>query len=64
VLSPVASVVETATALARTYGIKVRSNIDKGGAFWVLTSNPDSELGRQLAQLGMRFNPGKGFWIQ
>jgi len=57
-------IVETAMALASTYGTKVRNNLDKGGAFWVLTNNPGSPLGRKLTELGMRFNPGKGFWIQ
>jgi hypothetical protein len=61
---PVRSVVKVASELARINRIKVQDNLDKGGAFWVLTSEHNSALGLELIRLGMTFNPGKGFWIK
>ncbi len=58
------AVVKTATELARISGVAIHNNLDKGGAFWVLTSDTTSVLGRQLANLGMRFLPSKGYWTK
>jgi hypothetical protein len=57
-------VVKTASELARINRVKVQDNLDKGGAFWVLSNEPNSVLGRELIKLGMSFNPGKGYWIK
>jgi hypothetical protein len=58
------SAVKIAVELARINRVKVQDNLAKGGAFWVLANDPKSVLGRELVQLGMTFNPGKGFWIK
>jgi hypothetical protein len=57
-------VVRTASELARINRVKVQDNLDKGGAFWVLTSEANSVLGRELAKLGMTFHTAKGYWIK
>lgn len=62
--SPLQRAVEVASELARINDVKVLDNRSKGGAFWVLSSDSKSVLGRELVQLGMSFNPGKGFWIK
>lgn len=61
---PIQAVVKTAGELARINNVQVLNNLGKGGAFWVLTSEQNSVLGRELTQLGMTHHPSKGFWIK
>jgi len=46
-------------AFAEIYGLAVEDNRLKGGAFWVLV---DGANYHQLAKLGFKFKPGKGWW--
>lgn len=63
-LTPLQATVQSAIKIAESSRVKVQDNLAKGGAFWVLTNNEHSPTGRELTRLGMRFNPGKGFWIK
>lgn len=47
------------TALAECYGLHTEDFRPKGGAFWVMVNSADWY---QLAQLGFKFKPGKGWW--
>lgn len=62
--SSLQATVQSAIKIAESSRVKVQDNLAKGGAFWVLTNNEHSPTGRELTRLGMRFNPGKGFWIK
>ena len=57
-------VISQAKELARINKVEIQDNLEKGGAFWVLASNPDTVLGRELARLGMTHHPEKGYWIK
>lgn len=56
--------ISVATELARINRVKTENNIHKGGAFWVLSTDFNSVLGRELSKLGMTLHPGKGYWIK
>lgn len=57
-------VISQAKELARINKVEIQDNLQKGGAFWVLASNPDTMLGRELARIGMAHHPEKGYWIK
>lgn len=63
-VSTTSNAVEIALELARINGVRIENNVSKGGVLWILATERNSVLGKELTRLGFKFHAARGFWIQ
>jgi len=50
------------SAFARANGIRIEDHRSKGGTLWLIASNEDPDINRQLTSWGFKHRPGRGWW--
>jgi len=50
------------TAFASVAKIRIDDHRSKGGSLWLLASNEDLDINRQLTNWGFKHRPGRGWW--